>query len=136
VTIEPLAPQDWPAVRAVYEAGIATGDATFETEAPSWEAWDAAHLPEHRFVARAPDGSVAGWAAATAVSDRCAYAGVVESSVYVDPRWHGHGIGRMLLDALVASTEAAGVWTVQTGSSPRTSPASGSTRRAASVAWA
>lgn len=109
---------DWPAVRAIYEAGIATGLATFETVAPSWEGWDAAHLPDHRLVARDGGGSVVGWAAASPVSDRCAYAGVVEASVYVDPAAQGRGIGRRLLDALVRSTELAGVWTVQAGIFP------------------
>lgn len=113
-----MTPDDWPAVRAIYEAGIATGVATFETAAPPWDAWDAAHLAEHRLVARDGDGTVVGWAAASAVSDRCAYAGVVETSVYVDPVAQGRGIGRRLLAELVASTEAAGVWTVQAGIFP------------------
>jgi GNAT superfamily N-acetyltransferase len=82
--------QDWPAVRAVYEAGIATGNANFETGAPSWEDWDAAHLPAHRLVA-AEGGRVLGWAALAPVSDRCAYAGVAEDSVYVAPDAQGRG---------------------------------------------
>lgn len=113
-----MAADDWPAVAAVYEAGIATGHATFETSVPPWEDWDAGHLPDHRLVARAADGAVAGWAAVAPVSDRCAYAGVVEDSVYVDPRWRGCGAGRLLLGALVASTDAAGIWTVQAGMFP------------------
>ena len=75
-----MQPDDWPAVRAIYEAGIATGDATFETAVPGWEAWDAAHLADHRLVARV-DGRLAGWAALAPVSDRCAYVGVTEASV-------------------------------------------------------
>lgn len=118
ITVEGMTAGDWPAVSAIYGAGIATGNATFETAVPAWEAWDAAHLPAHRLVARDGDGTVVGWAAASPVSDRCAYAGVVEASVYVDPDHQGRGIGRRLLDALVASTEAAGVWTVQAGIFP------------------
>ena len=112
-----MRPEDWPAVRAIYEAGIATGDATFETAAPSWEAWDAAHLAAHRLVASECD-RVLGWAALAAVSDRCAYAGVGEDSVYVAPEAHGRGVGRLLLGALVSGAEQAGIWTVQTGIFP------------------
>jgi L-amino acid N-acyltransferase YncA len=112
-----LWPQDWPAVRAVYEAGIATGNATFETAAPSWEDWDAAHLPAHRLVA-AEGGRVLGWAALAPVSDRCAYAGVAEDSIYVAPDAQGRGVGRRLLGALVTGAERAGIWTVQTGIFP------------------
>jgi phosphinothricin acetyltransferase len=117
VEIQPLRPADWPAVRAIYEAGIATGDATFETAAPTWEAWDAAHLPGHRLLAAAGD-RVLGWAALAPVSDRCAYAGVAEDSIYLAPQAQGRGVGRALLDALVASAERAGIWTVQTGIFP------------------
>ena len=112
-----MGPGDWPAVRAIYEAGIATGDATFETAVPSWDEWDGAHLSDHRLVARAGD-EVVGWAAVSPVSDRCAYAGVVESSVYVRPDWQGRGVGRRLLEALVAATDEAGIWTVQAGIFP------------------
>ena len=112
-----LRPQDWPAVRAVYEAGIATGNATFETGAPSWEVWNAAHLPAHRLVA-AEGHRVLAWAALAPVSDRCAYAGVAEDSIYVAPDTQGRGVGRLLLGALVASAERAGIWTVQTGIFP------------------
>jgi L-amino acid N-acyltransferase YncA len=117
VEIQPLRPDDWPAVRAIFEAGIASGDATFETAAPTWEAWDAAHLPEHRLVAR-DDGQVLAWAALAPVSDRCAYAGVAEDSIYVAPGAQGRGVGRQLLAALVASAEQGGIWTVQTGIFP------------------
>jgi L-amino acid N-acyltransferase YncA len=119
VRIEPLLPADWPAVAAIYAQGIATGDATFETELPSWERWDAAHLADHRLVARAgPAGEVLGWAALAPVSDRCAYAGVAENSVYVAERERGLGVGRRLLTALVVGAERAGIWTVQTGIFP------------------
>jgi L-amino acid N-acyltransferase YncA len=108
---------DWPAVAAVYAAGIATGDATFETDVPSWESWDAGHLAGHRLVA-ADGGEVVGWAAVGPVSERCAYAGVVEDSIYLAEEARGRGLGRTLLTALVESTERAGIWTVQTGVFP------------------
>jgi phosphinothricin acetyltransferase len=117
VEIQPLRPADWPAVRAIYQAGIATGNATFETAAPTWAAWDAAHLPGQRLLARDGD-RVLGWAALAPVSDRCAYAGVAEDSIYVAPQAQGRGVGRALLGALVASAERAGIWTVQTGIFP------------------
>jgi L-amino acid N-acyltransferase YncA len=116
-TIRPMTAADWPAVEAIYTAGIATGDATFETEPPSWEEFDATRLPDHRFVAEL-DGRVVGWVAAVPVSDRCTYAGVIEHSVYVDPDARRQGIGRTLLDTLLASAEASGIWTVQSGVFP------------------
>lgn len=115
--IEPLLPEHWPAVAAIYAEGIATGLATFETDAPAWEAWDAGHLPQHRLVAL-DDGQVSGWAAVSPVSSRCVYGGVVEVSVYVAEAARGQGVGRALLDALIASTEAAGIWTIQAGVFP------------------
>ena len=108
----------WPAVHAIYAAGIATGHATFEAEPPTWERFDATRLPGQRLVATDPGGEVLGWVAAGPVSDRCVYAGVVEHSVYVDPQAQGGGIGRLLLEALVVSTEAAGIWTIQSGIFP------------------
>lgn len=118
IRIEPLTRAHADEVLAIYQAGIYEGNATFETEAPTWEAFDAARLPEHRFAAVAPDGKLLGWVAASKVSDRCAYAGVVEHSVYVDPGARGRGVARALLDALIASTEAAGIWTIQSGIFP------------------
>lgn len=115
--IDPLEAGDWPAVRAIYEAGIATGDATFETAAPDWPAWDAAHLADHRLVAR-DGGRVIGWVALAPVSDRCAYAGVAEDSIYIAPDAQGRGVGRALLAAVVASAERDGIWTIQTGIFP------------------
>jgi phosphinothricin acetyltransferase len=105
-------------VLAVYAAGIATGEATFETAPPTWAAFDAARLPGHRYVALAADGAVVGWVACARVSARPAYAGVVEHSVYVRPDHGGRGIGRALLERLIASTEAAGIWTIQSGVFP------------------
>ena len=102
----------------IYQAGLDTGHASFETAAPDWATWDAAHLPEHRLVGLDPVGRVIGWAAITAVSSRCVYAGVVEHSVYVDPGARGHGVGQALLAALIASTENAGIWTIQSGVFP------------------
>jgi len=105
------------AVLAIYQAGIEEGNATFEARAPGWPAFTAARLPGHRFVAIAA-GQVTGWVAASATSGRCVYAGVVEHSVYVHPGARGQGTGRRLLDALITSTEAAGIWTIQSGIFP------------------
>jgi len=112
-----LRAEHWPAVARIYADGIATGNATFETKVPNWEGWHASHLPEHRFVALV-DGRVVGWVAVSPVSDRCAYGGVVENSVYVDADARGNGVGRALLERLIESTERAGVWTIQTGIFP------------------
>jgi L-amino acid N-acyltransferase YncA len=117
VAIEPLRVDHWADVSRIYADGIATRNATFETEVPSWESWDRSHLVEHRLVA-VRDGAVLGWAALAPVSDRCVYGGVVENSVYVDAGARGQGVGRILLEALVASAEAAGIWTIQTGIFP------------------
>ncbi|HET7017573.1 MAG TPA: GNAT family N-acetyltransferase [Streptosporangiaceae bacterium] len=104
-------------VLGIYQAGIAEGDATFETCAPAWEEFDAARLPDHRFVALT-EGAVVGWVAVSPVSRREVYAGVVEHSVYVDPAARGRGIARLLMTTLIASTEAAGIWTIQSGIFP------------------
>jgi phosphinothricin acetyltransferase len=116
VLIRPMRAADAGEVLAVYQAGLDTGQASFEVTAPAWEAFDAAKLPLHRHVAAdAATGRVLGWTAASPVSGRCVYAGVIEHSVYVDPARHGQGIGKALLQALIASSEDAGVWTVQSG---------------------
>jgi phosphinothricin acetyltransferase len=110
--IEPMTDSHADAVLAIYQAGMDEGNATFETRAPSWAAFTAARLPAHRFIAT-DHGTVLGWVAASAVSDRCVYTGVVEHSVYVSPAARGLGIGRRLLDDLITSTEATGIWTIQ-----------------------
>jgi len=110
--IDPMLPADWPAVRAIYLEGIATRQATFETQAPSWEAWDVAHFPFARLVAREAE-NVVGWAALSHVSSREAYAGVAEVSVYIAESERGAGLGRRLLAALIAASEANGIWTLQ-----------------------
>ncbi|WP_328900708.1 MULTISPECIES: N-acetyltransferase family protein [unclassified Streptomyces] len=116
--IVPLAPEHAEQVLAIYQAGVDEGNATFETVAPVWEAFDATKLPEHRFAAVDADGAVLGWVAASRVSDRCAYAGVVEHSVYVHPAARGRGVAPALLKALIESTEQAGIWTIQSGIFP------------------
>jgi L-amino acid N-acyltransferase YncA len=115
--IEPLLEDDWPAVAEIYREGIATRQATFETEVPEWNAWDEAHLPEHRLVARLGQ-EVVGWAALMPVSRRAVYAGVADLSVYVAAAARGRGVGRALLEALVDSARAGGLWTLQAGVFP------------------
>ncbi|GAA4249501.1 GNAT family N-acetyltransferase [Dactylosporangium darangshiense] len=109
---------DAEAVLAIYQAGMDSGDASFEHTAPDWAAFDAGRLPGHRFVAVDEAGTVLGWVAVSPVSARAVYAGVVEHSVYVDAAAQGRGVGRALLDALIASTEADGIWTIQSGVFP------------------
>jgi len=109
--------EDWPAVRAIYLEGIATGNATFEQTAPEWEKWNAGHLLAARIVARS-NGTVLGWAALSGVSSRCVYAGVAEVSIYVAERARGRGVGRQLMARLVADSEAEGMWTLQAGTFP------------------
>jgi L-amino acid N-acyltransferase YncA len=118
--VRDLRPEDWPQVAAIYEEGIRTRNATFETAAPSWEAWDAAHS-ELRLVAEVDDG-VAGWAALSPVSDRCCYRGVADESVYVAAGARGRGLGRALLAALILRSEEAGIWTLQAGIFPENGP--------------
>ncbi len=110
--VRPLQPDDYPAVATIFAEGIATGVATLETAVPTWEDWDAAHLPGHRFVAEL-DGEIAGWVAVVPYSRRAVYAGVGEESVYVAERARGHGVGRALLEAVVESARDGGLWTLQ-----------------------
>lgn len=117
VTLRAMAPEDWVAVASIYAEGIATGNATFETDPPPWEAWNAGHLDYCRLTALA-DGHLAGWAALSPISGRCVYAGVAEVSVYVGRDFRGHGIGRRLLSELVTCSERNGIWTLQAGVFP------------------
>jgi phosphinothricin acetyltransferase len=117
LSIDRLLPQDWEEVRRIYLEGIATGNATFETQAPDWDNWDKSHRPEPRLAAR-EGGRLLGWASLTPVSDRCVYGGVAEVSVYVGDDARGRGVGRALLEALVEKSEAAGIWTLQAGIFP------------------
>ncbi|MFD1715182.1 GNAT family N-acetyltransferase [Amnibacterium flavum] len=116
-TVRPLSREDWPTVERIYRDGIDTGHATFEAEPPSWDAFDATRRPDLRLVAET-GGAVTGWAAASPVSARPVYAGVVEHSIYVDPAARGGGVGRILLAELLASARRAGVWTVQSNVFP------------------
>ncbi|GIG03781.1 GNAT family N-acetyltransferase [Catellatospora coxensis] len=113
-----MAETDAEAVLAIYQYGIDTGNATFDTTAPTWSAFDAGRMPEHRLVACDHIRQVLGWVAASRVSSRPAYAGVVEHSVYIHPEARGRGVGLALMRALIASTEAAGIWTIQSGIFP------------------
>ena len=103
---------DWEQVRAIYVEGLREGNSTFETQAPSWEAWDEAHLKSPRLVMRADD-KVLGWAALSAVSRRSVYSGVAELTIYVTESERGKGIGRALLEQLIEESEQAGIWTLQ-----------------------
>jgi phosphinothricin acetyltransferase len=118
VRIEPMTAGHAAQVLAIYQAGIDEGDATFETAAPLWADFSASRLQQHRFVALDAAGAVLGWVAVSAISSRCVYEGVVEHSVYVHPAARGRGTGRLLLGALIESTEAAGIWTIQSGIFP------------------
>jgi phosphinothricin acetyltransferase len=118
IRVREMVPADWPAVEAIYAQGIEDGEATFETATPSWEAFDAGKMADLRFVAVDTDDVVVGWIAGSAVSSRPAYRGVVEHSVYIDRSARGQGIGRILLDAFIAASEASGVWTIQSSIFP------------------
>jgi phosphinothricin acetyltransferase len=118
MSVAPMDDGHAAAVLAIYAAGIAEGNATFETGPPPWEAFFQARLDGHRWVALDLSGTVLGWTACTPYSARGVYAGVVEHSVYVHPDARGRGVGRRLLDTLIASTEAAGIWTIQSGVFP------------------
>ncbi|HEY8916407.1 MAG TPA: GNAT family N-acetyltransferase [Chitinophaga sp.] len=107
----------WPQVKAIYESGIATGNATFQATAPEWDEWDKAHVKTCRLAA-VENNQVIGWAALTAVSGRCVYAGVGEVSVYIHPDARGKNVGTQLLQALITESEANGFWTLQAGIFP------------------
>jgi phosphinothricin acetyltransferase len=119
VTIRPMREADADQVLAIYQAGLDTGNASFETTAPTWQAFNTSKLPRHRYAATdQTTGNVLGWIAASPVSDRCVYSGVIEHSVYIHPDAHGRGIGQALLTALIDSTETAGIWTIQSNILP------------------
>ncbi len=125
-----MSPEVWPAVREIYAQGIATGNATFETELPEWEKWDSAHRKDCRVIALGPtgedaavapikaNGDVLGWAALNSVSSRFVYRGVAEVSIYVAAKARGQGVGTGLLQALVQESESNGIWTLQAGIFP------------------
>ena len=121
ITIEKMTQADWPAVKAIYEEGIQTGNATFEQSAPEWDVWDNSHMKTGRIVAK-EDDHIIGWAALTAVSGRCVYAGVAEVSVYVRASARGKGAGKILLEKLVAESELNNLWTLQAGIFPENIP--------------
>ncbi|MGZ8542754.1 MAG: N-acetyltransferase family protein [Kaistella sp.] len=114
VIIKPMHPEHWEQVKHIYESGIATGIATFETAAPSWEQWTAGHLSFGRLVA-VENNKVAGWAALSPVSDRCVYGGVAEVSIYVADHYKGKGVGTLILERLISESEKNGIWTLQAG---------------------
>ncbi|GAB3243859.1 GNAT family N-acetyltransferase [Hymenobacter seoulensis] len=118
MTIQPFTAAHWPQAKAIYEAGLATGNATFQTSAPTWEEWDTGHLAHSRLVALDDEGRMLGWAALSPVSGRCVYGGVGEVSVYIAPEARGKGVGQQLLAALIAASEAHGMWTLQAGIFP------------------
>jgi L-amino acid N-acyltransferase YncA len=117
VVVDKMTPKGWEAVRAIYLEGIATGNATFETDAPDWEKWDRDHLTDCRLVAR-KDDQVVGWAALSPVSGRCVYAGIASLSVYVAAAARGQGVGKALLQALIETSEQRDIWTLEAGIFP------------------
>jgi phosphinothricin acetyltransferase len=117
MSFDKMLPEDWEVVKKIYEEGIATGQATFQQKAPGWGEWNNDHLKHSRIVAR-ENGQVLGWAALTAVSGRCVYAGVGEVSVYVSTKARGKGLGKQLLQKLIEESEANDIWTLQAGIFP------------------
>jgi L-amino acid N-acyltransferase YncA len=113
-----LTHKHWEQVKVIYEDGIATGNATFQTTAPTWEEWDMAHVKNSRIVAEDEDNNILGWAALTPVSGRCVYAGVAEVSVYVSSQARGKGVGKALLNELIKQSEQNGFWTLTAGVFP------------------
>lgn len=117
IRLRTMTKNDWPSVAEIYKQGIETGNATFETEIPAWEKWNAGHLPGCRIVATIDD-SVIAWAALSPVSGRCVYAGVAEVSVYVADKFQGLKIGTKLLERIISESERGGIWTLQAGIFP------------------
>jgi phosphinothricin acetyltransferase len=118
ITLRAMTAADWPAVEAIYSQGIEDGEATFEITTPSWDAFDGGKLPTPRFVGIDEAGAILGWIAASGISSRPAYRGVVEHSVYIDRRERGRGVGRLLLEAFIVASENAGIWTIQSSIFP------------------
>jgi len=117
ISIHKMKDEEWPDVKYIYQEGIATGDATFESEAPDWEQWDKSHLRDCRLVAKSGE-KIVGWAALIPVSSRCVYDGVAEVSLYVRDSFRGRGIGTELLKAAIEESQRAGIWTLQSGTFP------------------
>jgi L-amino acid N-acyltransferase YncA len=117
ILINDMSPDDWDDVRDIYEEGLATGEASFEVQAPSWPEWDERHHRHSRLVARAA-GRVVGWAALSPMSHRACYAGVAEFSLYITAGWRGRGVGKQLLSALIESSEQNGIWTLYASTFP------------------
>jgi L-amino acid N-acyltransferase YncA len=117
IKVEKMKDEDWPAVRDIYKEGIVTGDATFETEVPQWQQWNKSHLRGCRLIAKA-EGQVVGWVALSPVSERCAYQGVAEVSLYVKSSARGQGVGKALLKAAIEESQRFGIWTLQGGTFP------------------
>jgi len=117
MAIQTMLPEHWPEVKQIYLEGIATGQATFQTDAPSWNEWDQAHLAELRYLAMIGN-EIAGWVALSPVSSRCVYAGVAEISIYIADRFRAQKIGQQLLQHMIAESEKANIWTLQAGIFP------------------
>lgn len=118
MNIVPMLPTDWPEVEKIYQEGIDTNQATFETQTPTWEEWDQGHLITPRLVIKDSSGTILGWAALSPVSKRPVYRGVAEVSIYIAIDHLGQGIGRKLLSELIKQSEAAGIWTLQAATFP------------------
>ena len=119
--IDIMKPEDWEQVRSIYLEGIETRNSTFESDAPDWNKWDSTHLLEHRLVVR-EGNTILAWVALSPFSTRCVYSGVAEFSLYVAAKHRGKGIGSALLEAVINSTEKAGLWTLQGGIFPENTP--------------
>lgn len=117
IQIRAFSPNDWPEVEKIYLDGISTKNATFETSSPGWAKWDESHLVHSRWVAEA-NQDVAGWVALSPVSDRCVYGGVAEVSVYIASNYRGQGIGKVLLEKVIESSEENGIWTLNAATFP------------------
>lgn len=117
IVIEKMKDEDWPAVKSIYIEGIATGNATFEANAPAWEQWDKGHLKDCRLVAKSGN-DIVGWIGLSPVSERCVYKGVAEVSLYIKESTRGRGIGKALLSVVIEESERRGIWTLQSGIFP------------------